>query len=352
MTPAPRASSDPGRTAFTSHHSFRTGKWLLAVPAHLTMVGGVLALVFAAVPSALVTDSSALSSAAAADSTTPTPSPSPTRTEDRPVPASPEPTESRTSSSAALTALHGLDVAPRGSMSGYDRYARFGDWIDEDGNCVDTRDEILARDLTGVEFDDGCRVASGVLDDPYTGTTISFTRGVATSSDVQIDHVVAAGNAWVSGASSLSQTERVDFYNDPLNLLAVKGSVNGSKSDSPADEWLPPEESFHCEYVATQIAVKAKYGLQMTSTEKAVMTDVLSACPDQELPTGASPGAIDGASTAPDRASRQETEAPAADSFFGSCDEAREAGVTPLRDGSPGYASHLDRDADGVACEN
>ncbi|MFI7495619.1 HNH endonuclease family protein [Kocuria sp. M4R2S49] len=276
-------SPDPGRTAFTSHHGFRTGRWLLAVPAHLTMVGSVLALAFAVAPSALVAESSALPPAAEAGTTTPTPSPS--RTEDRMVTASPEPTESWGSSSEALTALEDLEVAARGSMSGYDRRARFGDWADTDGNCVDTRDEILARDLTEVESDDGCRVTSGMLDDPYTGDLVRFTRGVTTSSDVQIDHVVAAGNAWASGAHSLSQTDRVAFYNDPLNLLAVGGSVNASKSDSPADSWLPPEESVHCEYVATQIAVKAKYRLQVTSAEKAVMAGVLSACPDQELPT-------------------------------------------------------------------
>lgn len=284
MTNARQSPPDPGRTAFTSHPGFRTGRWLLAVPAHLTMVGSVLAVAFAVAPSALVAESSPLPPAAAAGTTAPTPSPSST-TEDRLVTASPAPTEARTSSSEALAALDSLEVAARGSMAGYDRDARFGDWTDLDGNCVDTRDEILARDLTDVESDDGCRVVSGMLDDPYTGTPISFTRGVATSSDVQIDHVVAAGNAWVSGASSLSRTERVAFYNDPLNLLAVDGSVNGAKSDSSADEWLPPEESFHCEYVATQIAVKAEYGLQVTSAEKAAMADVLSTCPEQELPT-------------------------------------------------------------------
>ncbi len=255
------------------------------MPAHLTMVGGVLALAFAVAPSALVAESAPLPPVAAAGTTTPTPSPSPTATEDRLVTASPEPTASWASSSEALVALAGLEVAARGSMSGYDRSARFGDWTDADGNCAVTRDEILARDLTDVESDDGCWVESGMLDDPYTGTLISFTRGVATSSDVQIDHVVAAGNAWVSGADSLSQTEREAFYNDPLNLLAVDGAANGSKSDSPADEWLPPEESFHCEYVATQIAVKVKYGLHVTSAEKTAMADVLSECPDQELPT-------------------------------------------------------------------
>jgi hypothetical protein len=37
--------------------------------------------------------------------------------------------------------------------------------------------------------------------------------------------------------------------------------------------------------------------------------------------------------------------------YYANCTEARAAGVTPLHAGDAGYASHLDRDDDGVACE-
>jgi hypothetical protein len=37
--------------------------------------------------------------------------------------------------------------------------------------------------------------------------------------------------------------------------------------------------------------------------------------------------------------------------YYANCSEARAAGVAPLRTGDPGYASHLDRDKDGIACE-
>jgi hypothetical protein len=36
---------------------------------------------------------------------------------------------------------------------------------------------------------------------------------------------------------------------------------------------------------------------------------------------------------------------------FRYCSEARAAGVAPMQRGDPGYAEHLDRDGDGVACE-
>lgn len=43
--------------------------------------------------------------------------------------------------------------------------------------------------------------------------------------------------------------------------------------------------------------------------------------------------------------------APAPEAYYANCTAAREAGVTPLYAGDPGYSSKLDRDGDGVACE-
>ncbi|WP_051853835.1 excalibur calcium-binding domain-containing protein [Streptomyces sp. NRRL S-146] len=37
--------------------------------------------------------------------------------------------------------------------------------------------------------------------------------------------------------------------------------------------------------------------------------------------------------------------------YYGNCSEVRAAGAAPIHRGEPGYASHLDRDDDGVACD-
>lgn len=37
--------------------------------------------------------------------------------------------------------------------------------------------------------------------------------------------------------------------------------------------------------------------------------------------------------------------------YYANCSQARAAGADPVYDGDPGYASHLDRDGDGVGCE-
>ena len=119
---------------------------------------------------------------------------------------------------------------------------------------------MLRRDLTAELLKPGthgCVVLSGTLADPYTGRTIVFARGRSSSSKVQIDHVVALGDAWVTGAQQLTPTQRTTLANDPLNLLAVDGPTNGAKSDADAASWLPPNKAFRCTYVARQVAVKS-----------------------------------------------------------------------------------------------
>lgn len=188
-----------------------------------------------------------------------------------------------TGPSPASGVLKELEIKGRAPKTGYARTLFSNGWANLDG--CDMRNRILARDLNEVVFlDSTCKVASGVLNDPYTGKVINFTRGNQTSRDVQIDHVVALGDAWQKGAQLLSPAERYALANDPLELLAVDGSANQNKADSDAASWLPPNKSFRCEYVARQIAVKSKYRLWVTPAEYQAMAKILTTCPDQEIP--------------------------------------------------------------------
>ena len=177
--------------------------------------------------------------------------------------------------STAVEALDKLEIKGRAPKTGYAR-AQFGDGWGRQGLC-DTRNIILARDMTDTIVDDNCKVQSGKLSDPYTGESILFHRG-ENSNAVQIDHVVALSDAWQKGAQQLSFIERVILANDPLNLLAVDGPANQQKSGSDAASWLPSNKSFRCQYVARQIAVKQKYRLWVTTAEKSAMRGVLGAC--------------------------------------------------------------------------
>ncbi|WP_338073939.1 HNH endonuclease family protein [Kineococcus siccus] len=188
------------------------------------------------------------------------------------------------SGGSAVAALAELEVAPEGSSRGYQR-DRFGpSWADVDGNGCSTRDDVLRRDLTRVRTrEGGCVVLSGTLDDPYSDAVISFRRGADTSADVQVDHVVALADAWRTGASEFSDEDLREFANDPLELLAVDGTLNSAKGDDDAAQWLPPEGA--CPYVARQIAVKRAWGLWVTPAEHDAMAEVLAGCPGERLPT-------------------------------------------------------------------
>jgi len=273
--------------------------------------------------------------------------------------ASPKPTT--VPPGTAVLTLATLTVKGRAPMTGYDR-ARFGQaWADVDRNGCDTRNDILRRDLTAYTLKagtHGCLVLRGTLHDPYTGKTISFVRGQGTSTAVQIDHVVALGDAWQKGAQRWSTTTRTAFANDPLNLLAVDGPTNQRKGDGDAATWLPPRKAVRCAYVARQISVKHKYALSVTAAERDAMARVLQACPRQALVTA---GAIrlggGSVATAPvSPTPRPSSTAPppggGTDPRFGTCREANAHGFGPYRQGTdPEYAWYQDRDHDGLVCE-
>ena len=189
---------------------------------------------------------------------------------------------------SALAALATLAVKGRAPKTGYDR-AKFGvAWADVDHNGCDTRNDVLRRDLTPRTLKpgtNGCVVLSGTLHEPYLGKTIAFVRGASTSSAVQIDHVVPLSDAWQKGAQQLTTSRRTALANDPLNLLAVDGLTNQKKSDGDAATWLPPNGAYRCSYAARQIAVKAKYGLWVTSAERDALRRILATCPSERLPT-------------------------------------------------------------------
>ena len=176
-----------------------------------------------------------------------------------------------------LAVLNQLEVKGRAPKTGYSR-AAFTHWSDLNRDGCDSRNEILKRDLTQIVFKAGTRdfkVISGKLLDPFSGKTLTFSSSKST---VDIDHLVSLSNAWQTGAAYFDKKTRELLANDPLNLLAVDAKLNRQKGDADAATWLPPLKSFRCEYVARQVAVKAKYSLWVTSAEKNAITRVLSSC--------------------------------------------------------------------------
>lgn len=277
----------------------------------------------------------------------------------RPV-AAPEP-------GTALALLGTLAVKGRAPKTGYDRAAFGPAWADTDRNGCDTRNDVLARDLTGVAYKPGtrdCVVMRGELAEPYTGRTMSFRKSDASA--VHIDHVVALSDAWQKGAQGWGADKRLAFANDPLNLLAVDGPANSAKSDGDAATWLPPHKPFRCPMVARQVAVKAKYGLWIVPAERDAIARVLDTCPREPAPVGTHPTE---ASVAPVKPAPAPPPPAGGAKQYANCTELRKdyrGGVARHgavnQGGRSRYVPHYDdalyaanttsdRDKDGVACE-
>jgi hypothetical protein len=173
-----------------------------------------------------------------------------------------------------------LSIGTVGSHFGYSR-GQFGPaWTDNVSgvpfghNGCKTRDDVLNRDLTHVTVRPGtsnCVVIKGLLADPYTGKRIAFVK--SQGSKIQIDHVAPLSYAWGRGAASWTLAKREQLANDPLNLLAVDGVSNQSKSDSGPAEWMPDNQKIGCAYGVRLAQVSLKYHLTVTRSDEQAMLD-------------------------------------------------------------------------------
>lgn len=143
------------------------------------------------------------------------------------------------------------------------RYKReyFGHgWDDADGNCRNTRHELLAEQSTApVRYKTSrqCRVVAGRWISMFTGDVIHNPR------KMDIDHIVPLYWSWQYGADRWGSEKRERFANDPANLVSVEASLNRQKGASGPDEWLPPANQ--CQYVLRFLRVAKSYQLNVPS---------------------------------------------------------------------------------------
>lgn len=148
-------------------------------------------------------------------------------------------------------------------------------WIDKDGDCQNTRQELLiATSMVSVQYKNyrHCTVKQGQWYGVYTGQT--FTK----ASDVDIDHIVPIAHAHRHGADNWTKAQRRIFANDFDNLLVVDDATNQAKSDKAPHEWLPPQKSYWCEYGKRWERVKNKYGLRFSSEERLTLNQLAKTC--------------------------------------------------------------------------
>jgi hypothetical protein len=175
------------------------------------------------------------------------------------------------SASTARTYLASLTVATE-NRTGYARDL-FPTWDTISGTC-NTREWILKRDGSNVVTDSACAATSGSWYSPYDGATWTA------ASDLDIDHLVPLAEAWDSGASKWTTTQRQGFANDVTRpqLLAVTDNVNQAKGDQDPATWMPSRTAYRCTYVRAWVQVKYYYDLSVDSAEKSALTNYLAGC--------------------------------------------------------------------------
>ena len=168
--------------------------------------------------------------------------------------------------------LKDLKVSSGGTMAGYSR-TKFHIWASQGGGC-DTRDVVLKRDGKGVQATSDCKITAGTWVSPYNGK--SYTKPL----DLDIDHLVPLGNAWISGAKDWTDDQRKAFANDLTRpqLIAVDLTDNRAKGDQDPSQWKPPSHDYWCSYAEDWITVKAYWKLTVTSAEKSALEDMLGTC--------------------------------------------------------------------------
>ena len=194
----------------------------------------------------------------------------------------------------AARTLFGLDVVV-GEVSTPD-YDRPSTWDDEDGDCISDRHEVLiAQHLDGdgayplVMSSSGCFVETGRWLDPYDD--IHYYS----ASNVQIDHVVALYESWVSGLGNLSASLQRRYANTGSlaegvlpetshNFLAVGASSNGEKGSSDPTQWMPRNEAYHCTYLKKWVLTKSQNELLFDQDEFDFIQARESDCVDTPLP--------------------------------------------------------------------
>ena len=141
------------------------------------------------------------------------------------------------------------------AFADYDR-SEWRHWIDADGDCQNTRHEILIRDsLVPVTLSkSGCVVITGVWVGQYTGEVFTKAR------QLDIDHIIPLKWADQHGAENWTPYFKRVFANDPENLLPVKASANRSKGAKGPGEYMPPLNQ--CEYLRQWRSIVNRYGLR------------------------------------------------------------------------------------------
>ena len=157
------------------------------------------------------------------------------------------------------------------------------DWSyeeDFDGDCQSTRQEMLiltSRNEVRYTNPRNCVVRTGDWLDEYTGQNFEVANRM------DLDHVIPRMYAHTHGGDRWMPEMKLQFSNDPLNLILVERREIRRKRDRGPSRYLPREE-FQCEYVMLWNQISEKYNLQLSTRDRSAISRILGSCSENESP--------------------------------------------------------------------
>ena len=151
-------------------------------------------------------------------------------------------------------------------------------------NTLTVEAEYGGSGYVRAEFDHDRRYLCDSSDsDPYTGTPIN-------PSTCDVDHIVAAQEAYESGAWQWDVSQRQTFGNHEENLVASRDCVNRSKGARDIAEWSGQVASGVCEglemtaqgrcfFALHTVIVKSSFSLSVDTDEYNALLRTLQDCP-------------------------------------------------------------------------
>ena len=116
----------------------------------------------------------------------------------------------------------------------------------------------------------------GIIYGPYTGTYFDST------SETDIEHMVARSEAHDSGLCDVTSAPRTQFSRDLLNLTLASPTVNRhQKGAKDAAEWLP--EVNQCWFADRVVKVRQQYQLTIDQPEADALDSVFAGCTSFEM---------------------------------------------------------------------
>ena len=159
----------------------------------------------------------------------------------------------------------------------YERQSWGDGWADADGDCQNTRQEVLIEESKGPVGFKGtgkCKVTTGFWDNPYTGEGHARPERLVVTPLVSLKEAhESGGHAWPAARKRLY----ANMLSDPDHLVVVSAATLQSMEGKDPAEWLPGNATDQAAHARIWARIKNTWGLAADQAERAALRRLLGA---------------------------------------------------------------------------